>query len=207
MSEQYKRHTAFKLRIGDILLGKPTFEQDRFSALELGNKRIVRVNVVGNIIDKYKNDGDKKYSFVTLDDGSGQIKLKSFGEDIEVTEPVNPGETVVVIGVLRNYNNETYIAPEIAKVVDPKYLLVRKLELEHDRAKNAPKLERKEIVALRDQILEHIKKGETEGGAEVEKIMLAIREASPDIITQEIQKLIEEGIVFEPRPGKLRWLG
>jgi len=33
------------------------------------------------------------------------------------------------------------------------------------------------------------------------------REASPKIINQEIQKLLEEGIIFEPRPGKVRYLG
>jgi hypothetical protein len=31
--------------------------------------------------------------------------------------------------------------------------------------------------------------------------------ASPEIINQEIQKMIEEGMVFEPRPGKVRYLG
>ena len=34
-----------------------------------------------------------------------------------------------------------------------------------------------------------------------------LRGTSPEIINQEIQKMLEEGIIFEPRPGKLRWLG
>jgi len=34
-----------------------------------------------------------------------------------------------------------------------------------------------------------------------------LRDISPIIINQEIQKLLEEGIVFEPRPGKVRYLG
>ena len=48
--------------------------------LELGDKKIVRVNIIGNIVDKYTSEGEKKYGFFTLDDGSGQIKLKSFVE-------------------------------------------------------------------------------------------------------------------------------
>ena len=80
---QFKRHIAYKLRIGDILIGKPIVDEDRFSFLELGNKKIVRINVVGNIVDKYEREGEKKYSFLTLDDGSGQIRLKSFGDDTE----------------------------------------------------------------------------------------------------------------------------
>ena len=77
--QQFKRHIAFKFRIGDLLIGKPIMDGERFSFLELGDKKIMRVNVMGNIIDKYESEGEKKYSFLTLDDGSGQIKLKSFG--------------------------------------------------------------------------------------------------------------------------------
>jgi hypothetical protein len=36
---------------------------------------------------------------------------------------------------------------------------------------------------------------------------MAHRDTSAEIINQEIQKLLEEGIIFEPRPGKVRWLG
>jgi hypothetical protein len=34
-----------------------------------------------------------------------------------------------------------------------------------------------------------------------------LRDISPSIIHQEIKKLLEEGIIFEPQPGKIRWLG
>ena len=30
---------------------------------------------------------------------------------------------------------------------------------------------------------------------------------APEIINQEIKKLLEEGMAYEPRPGKLRFLG
>jgi RPA family protein len=208
MADQYKRNIAYKMRIGDILLGKPISEQDKFLYLELGNQKISRVNVVGNIVDRYDSEGEKKYSFFTLDDGSGQIKLKIFGDDTEKFKEVTQGETVVVIGTVRNWNNETYIQPEIIKEQDPKYLLVRKIELESKRNKETPKIEdRKEIVALKDKILEQIKESEKEGGIDQEQIILKFREASPDLINQEIKKLLEEGIIFEPRPGRLRYLG
>src|SRR5690606_23443684 len=115
--------------IGDILLGKPIFDNEKFICLELGNKKISRVNVIGNIVDKFESEGEKKYTFFTLDDGSGQIRLKTFGEeDSEKFKKVGQGETVVLIGVVRNWNNETYVQPEIISKQDPKYLLVRKLE-------------------------------------------------------------------------------
>jgi RPA family protein len=204
---QFKRHIAYKFRIGDLLIGKPVFDGDRFSFLELGDRKIVRVNVIGNIVDKYESEGEKKYSFVTLDDGSGQIKLKSFGDDVEKFKNLNQGQTVLVIGVLRNWNNETYISPEIVKEQDPKYLLVRKKEIEKEKSKNAKPVAREQIVAIKDKILDKIKNAEEEGGIDLDKIILELRDISPEIINQEIKKLLEEGIIFEPRPGRVRWLG
>ena len=208
MTDQYKRNTAYKLRVGDLILGKPVFDGEKFLFLELGNKKISRTNVVGNIIDKYEAEGDKKYIFFTLDDGSGQIKLKSFGEDSDKFSKIGQGETVVVIGVMRSWNNETYIQPEIIKQTDPKYLLVRKLEIEKERKENSKPIETKEEVkAINDRILDAIKNSEDDGGIDTEKIILEFRDISPDIINSEVQKLLEEGIIFEPRPGRLRYLG
>ena len=210
VEKDFKRNIAFKYRVGDLLLGKPIFDQStqRFSFLELGDKKIIRVNLVGNIIDKYESEGEKKYIFLTFDDGSGQIKLKSFGDDAQKFKGVTLGQTVVVIGVVRNFNNETYIAPEIIKEQDPKYLLIRKLELEKQRTVNAPPIENKaQVIAIKDQILAKIKTAEAEGGIEIDSIIMSLRQSSPEIINQEIKKLMEEGIIFEPRPGKLRYLG
>ena len=125
MAEQFKRNTAYKLRIGELLMGTPLINGDRFNFLELGNRKIVRINLVGNIVDKYESKGageseGKRYMFFTLDDGSGQIKLKSFGDDSEKFNNIFQGQTVVVIGNLKHWNNETYVAPEIIKEVDVK---------------------------------------------------------------------------------------
>ncbi len=205
--EQFKRNIAFKLRIGDLLIGKPLFRDEKFACLELGSKQIMRVNIIGNIIDRYDSEGETKYTFFTLDDGSGQIKLRTFGDDVEKFKTVTQGQTVLVIGVLRNYNNETYIMPEIIREQDAKYLLVRKLETDKEKEASAKSLGREEIVAVKDKILGTIKNSEETGGIEIDQIILNLRDTSPTIINQEIQKFIEEGIVFEPRPGKVRYLG
>lgn len=205
--QQFKRNIAYKFRIGDLLIGKPIFDSERFSFLELGNKKIVRVNVIGNIVDKFDSEGEKRYSFVTLDDGSGQIAIKSFGDDVTKFSGLGQGQTIAVIGTLRSFNNEVYIFPEIIKELNGKYLLVRKLELEKDREKNSPPVRREQIGAIKDKILEKIKTSEESGGIDTEKIILELRDFSPEIINQEIKRLLEEGIIFEPRPGKVRWLG
>jgi len=36
---QFKRNVAYKLKIGDILLGKPVMNGEKFSFLELGDKK------------------------------------------------------------------------------------------------------------------------------------------------------------------------
>ena len=173
MAEQrFKRNVAYKFRIGDILIGKPVMNGDRFSFLELGNKKIIRVNVIGNIVDKYESGDERKYLFMTLDDGSGQIKLKTFGDDSDKFKKIYQGQTVLVIGFLRYWNDETYISPEIIGERDPKYLLLRKLETERDKALNARPVERGQIISVKDKILELIQSSEDNGGIEVDVIIL-----------------------------------
>jgi len=203
MSDTIKRATAYKLKIGDILQGKPTLDGEKLSFLEFSDKKINRVNIVANIIEKYLSEGEKKYLSFTLDDASGQIQARVFGDDIERFKNIEQGNTVLVIGLLRWFNNETYILPEIIKILDSRYLLVRKLEFERDKPKQVNK---DEVKALKDSIIEMIKSEETNGGIETESIILKLK-ASPELINQEIRKLLEEGLIYEPRPGKLRFLG
>lgn len=188
-------------------MGKPIMDNERFSFLELGHKKIVRVNIIGNIVDRYDSEGETKFTAFTLDDGSGQIKMRCFGDDVQKFKNITQGLTVLVIGVLRYWNNDTYISPEIIKEQDPKYLFVRKLETEKEREKTTETLGRDQIVAVKDRILGAIKDAEETGGVEIEKMIMNLRDISPTIINQEVQKLLEEGIVFEPRPGRVRYLG
>ena len=205
--QQFKRNIAYKFRIGDLLLGKPIMDGEKFSFLELGNKKIVRVNLIGNIVDKYESGEERKYLSLTLDDGSGQIKLKSFTDNVEKFKDIHQGQTVAVIGVLRHWNDETYVSPEIIRELDPKYLLIRKLETEKEKILNSPPVAKEQIVAIKDKILDMIKDSEDEGGIDKNQIITNLQNISPEIINQEIQKLLEEGIAFEPRPGKIRYLG
>ena len=205
--QQFKRNIAFKLRIGDILSGKPITENERFIALELGKKKVVRVNVIGNVIDRYGGEGEKKFTIITLDDGSGQIKAKAFGDDIKRIENANQGQTILIIGVLRHFNNELYISPEIVREMDPRYLLIRKIEVEKKKSGTAEPLPKDQMVAVRDRILGAIKAAEEDGGVEMDKLIMTLSTIAPVIINQEVEKFLEEGIIFEPRPGKVRYLG
>ena len=200
---QYKRNVAYKMRIGEILAGKIILDGERFKFLDIAGKQVVRVNLIANVIDKYIQDGEKKFGSVTLDDATGQIKLKVFGEDIEKFSQLNQGDTIMAIGLLRTWNNEIYITPEIIKKKEPAYLLIRKLEIEKDQPKITDKAQ---LVELKDKIIQMTKDSEKDGGANIDQIILTLKE-SPDLINQEIKKLLEDGVIYEPRPGKIRYLG
>ncbi len=124
---QMQRNTAYKVWIGDLFKGNISADESRFNYIEISNKKIVRVNLIANVVDKYESS-TKPYASLTLDDSSGQIRVKAF-EDIENIKQFGIGNTILVVGTLRCFNDELYLLPEIVKHVDEKWLLVRKLEL------------------------------------------------------------------------------
>ncbi len=203
MADEFKRHVAYKLKIGDILGGSQITDGERLKFIEVNGMNIARTNIIANVIDKYIQEDEKKFASITLDDSSGQIKLKAFGEDIEKLKKFEQGDTILTIGLIREWNKEVYILPEILKKKEPEYLLLRKLEID----KNKPaQIDKKEIVELKDKLLTAIKREDANGGADI-KILMAELGAKQEIMNQEIRKLLEEGTIYEPRPGKVRYLG
>jgi len=217
MAEFKKRETAYKLRIGEILNGTPIIEEtkneetgnkERFRFLEIGEKQIIRVNLIANVIDKFSSEGEKKFATVTVDDATGQVRLKLFGDDVSKFENLNHGDTILIIGLLRSYNNEVYVSPEIIKKIDPRYLLIRKLEIEkNQKSRQADSDKSGQIGSLREEIIKTLQSSEDPGGVETEQIILKIKSSDPSAINSEIIKLLEDGVIFEPRPGRVRYLG
>lgn len=203
MEQQYKRNIAYKVRIGSILSGSQTIENERLQSVDIEGNKVVRINLIANIIDKYIQEGEKQFGSVTLDDASGQIKMKSFGDDVTAFEELNQGDTVQVVGLLRSWKDEIYITPEIIKKKEPGFLLVRKMEIEK---KMPNKLDKAQMTALKDKMMVMIKDAEKDNGIETEKLIIELKE-SPEAINTEIKRLLEEGVIYEPRPGKLRYLG
>jgi RPA family protein len=209
---QYKRNIAYKLRIGQILAGEQNIQDEKLLNIKVANKEVSRVNIIANIIDKFIQEGEKQFGSITLDDASGQIKVKVFGQDLDKIQDLQQGDTIVLIGLLRTWNQEIYIIPEIIKKKSPEFLLIRKLETDLEIPKSLSPDKTKE---LKEKILLAIKQAETSDseetnpeslGIEVDKLILNLKE-SPEVINSEIKKLLEEGLIYEPRPGKLRYLG
>ena len=218
MPEYRKRETAHKLRIGDLLKGEPIFDQTppepgtqitnpRLLHVALGNKKVVRVNLIANVIEKFESTGETKFATITVDDGSGQIRARVFSDDLHKLEGITQGDTLIVIGLVRSYNDELYISPDIIRKQDPKYLLIRKLELDKETPKQPTKEEKKELKSHRDDIIDLVKSSEDNEGIDKDEIILKFKNAKPEVLSQEIQKLLEEGIIYEPKPGRVRYLG
>ena len=203
MAEEFKRHTAYKLKIGDILNGPQITDGERLKFVEVNGTNVARVNLIANVIDKYIQEDEKKFASITLDDSSGQIKLKAFGEDVEKLKAFEQGDTILTIGLIREWNKEVYVLPEIMKKKEPEYLLLRKLEI--DKNKPAP-VDKKESTDFKEKLLTAIKREDANGGADIKALTTELG-AKQDLMNTEIRKLLEEGIIYEPRPGKVRYLG
>src|SRR3989344_7586421 len=109
MVEAFKRQTAYKLWINDLLVNEFVKNEDNQSMAYLNfmDKQISRVNIVATVVQVLKNS-EKQYAFLTIDDSSGQIRAKTWNESIQLLDNVNIGDAILLIGRIREYNNEIY---------------------------------------------------------------------------------------------------
>ena len=157
-----------------------------------------RLNLLKQTLASLKKNSDSKLQIIVVDSSIN----KEVPEYLEKLKGIMQGDTLQVIGNIREWNSELYALPEIIKKVDPRWLLVRKLEIQNSR-KNSP-ISKNSL--LKDSIMKLIKDAESEGGIDTDKIIMDT-EANPNLINTEIKKLLEEGLIYEPRPGKIRYLG
>ena len=128
-----KREPAIKVRIKDIVSGK-FFHGNKeemkpsFLITPFGQK-VSRVNILATVTDKFLSE-DETYIFFVLDDGTSSIRAKGFREKVEHMKKIEIGDRVIVIGKLREWNDEVYVNVEIMKKIDdPNYETYRKLEI------------------------------------------------------------------------------
>ncbi|MDI6825743.1 MAG: OB-fold nucleic acid binding domain-containing protein [Candidatus Aenigmarchaeota archaeon] len=125
------RQKAIKTRISDILNGKFVRKEGlepSYVLTELGQK-ISRANLVATIVDKFMSE-DGNYSNITVDDDSDSIRVKAFKENSNIFDNLDVGDSVMVIGKVREYADEKYIIPDIVKkIADPNYESLHRLEV------------------------------------------------------------------------------
>lgn len=198
-----KRNVAYKVRISDILNG--SFVKDEMSAgyLKLGNFNVSRINVIANLV--YKSEQPSSANSL-IDDGSGKISLRVF-ENRNIFSKIDIGDFVMVIGKVREFSNERYVIPEIVKKVDDlKWIDVRNLELKNadfESAEIKSKPADEEPKAVSEEIYLLIKSLDNGDGADFDAVIKNSKNSNAE---QMITKLLENGDVFEVKPGKLKVL-
>jgi len=217
---QPQRQTAHKLWISDLYSSELKKDIGEFEPnyILIKNKKVSRINLIANVVMKYQNE-DRTYTNITLDDGSGLIRLKAWKEDTNLLNDLEVGDIILVIARPRQYNSEVYLAPEIVKKIDnPQWVTVRKLELEKESGKptiiekelpqEKPLFVEEEIIeepteSNRQKILNLIERYSTEDGADSIEV-IKHSNLEEEQANKLIFELIKEGEIFQYKPGKLR---
>jgi RPA family protein len=199
---------ALKASIIQIMEGEE--EQGEFTLIKISGKTVARVNVIGAIVAK-----DEDGQTALIDDGTGTIRVRTFGEEQKPIVNLEIGDIVNIIGRVRSYSGERYVSVEIIKKTTAAYKKLRELEIQLSN-KNAPvqktvaKAENIYEDALPEEdfsgamkIRELIRELDSGKGADLMEITSKTDVPNPDTV---IKNLLEMGEIFEVRPGKLKVL-
>ena len=193
--------------------------------LEDGGKRILsphgvemrRVVVVGLITEHFirEAEGDKqRYESITIDDGSGAVRLKVWGErGSSLMKDGQDGALVLVVGKVEKYGEEIHIDPELVREVkDPNVMSLHLLEryetilkrtgvalpetspyqqesLETDYSESSPKPKnRPTIGGVTGEILEFIRANAKPEGVHMKDIVAHFKKK--DLESKEIQEKV-----------------
>ena len=227
-----KRSTAYRIRLKNIV-NSPYEKREGFnpSVIKFNNLEISRVNVIASIVGKYLTD-DQNYCAITLDDGSETIRVKNFGAEVGVIKELNAGDIVRIIGKVKEYNEEKYIAGEISKVLNPNWIIVNEIELSNQKqtttdsstADSINKVietktnssENEEIISIssessdsessiKQKILQYLKNNDNGTGVIMDQIMTSL-DVSSEEVKDSLYELLKVGEIYEPKKGILKIL-
>ncbi len=223
-TKTFYRHPAVKIIIKELEDSNYVEEhnQNPHYILTVDQKKIFRVNVLGIIVHKELRG---TVNNLLIDDGTGKIMVRFF-EESKTLLNLEVGEVVLILGRVREYQKEKYILPEIVKKTNSLWLKVRSRELQITAAarKSLPleikntaieaKKEKDETIIEEDiedhlaslpfqkiiKLITDLDQGE---GVFIEELL----ERSPLKKTEELlEKMLENGNIFQNLPGKVRVL-
>ncbi len=125
-----KRLTAVKTRIKPLVTGK-YIARDGFDpnyVITSNGVRVSRARILATVVDKFISETGK-FASITLDDGTDTIRTKMFTM-LSIFDGIEIGDIVDVIGKVKEYQGEIYLAPEIIKKTEDKnFEILREAEL------------------------------------------------------------------------------
>lgn len=219
--QAFQRDTAFKVWIKDLLEGTYHLQEGwKPNYLVTPKGKITRANIMGVVVSK-ANTELLNYDFLIVDDGTGRITIRSFENDRTFND-FEVGDVVNIIGKPREYAKEIYLASEaIQKLKDKTWLEVRKKEMEvfpfHLIPKETKEEEQKQQTAEElivedikdpqqvstDELISLIKSLDQGKGVDVEEIIEKAQNPKTETL---IKTLLQQGDVFEIKPGRIKIL-
>ncbi|MDY6778411.1 MAG: OB-fold nucleic acid binding domain-containing protein, partial [Candidatus Nanohaloarchaea archaeon] len=143
--------TARRVHLEDILEGdyhkKEGFEPNY--VITPNGVRASRVLVVATVVDSFRND-DETYGALTLDDGTETIRAKFF-QDLDEMDEVEEGDILLVVGKVREYEDERYLQPELLRPADIEHELLHRVEAEQLRRKWQQAISRAQTMQENDR--------------------------------------------------------
>lgn len=151
-----ERQNSKNVRISDLLSG--SFLQGDRDAMRpnaimtpLG-EQVGRARIVGTVVEKFQSD-DGRFASLTVDDGSGAIRVRVFENDLKMISGFESGDLVSAAGKVRSFRDETYLAPDfVRRLDDPNGETLFRLEVlrdTYDRKKAAD-----DLRSMHDQMSE-----------------------------------------------------
>ena len=141
----FQRLPAMKVRIASLVKGRYHRGQKEMEPNVLitpGGTTVSRIRVLATVVSSFIND-DGTYASVTLDDGSETIRVKGFRDDLHKIKDLGVGDTIDIIGRVREYEGELYLIPEtVLTITDHNWELVRRLELLREDGRERKVLDR-----------------------------------------------------------------
>jgi RPA family protein len=114
--------------------------------------RVSRAKIVGTVTENFRSE-DGRFGSLTVDDGTGAIRVRVFQNDLHLIEMFRPGDLVSVVGKVKNFHDENYLLPDMVSLLpDPNSELLFRLETLNDIMDK--KRAADDIVRLRNQMSE-----------------------------------------------------
>jgi len=212
-NENVKRLTANKLLIKNILNSEYVKEEGwNPNYLKTEKGKVSKLQLIAFIIGVDNNS-------MTIDDSTGTIILRVFNEE-NIFSGYSLGDCVLVVGKPREFNGSKYVIPDIIRKVDKDWLRFHigllgnniqdekfegKLPLIEDsnNEKKDIKENNEEEISNFQKIMNLIENLDNGSGASIDELII---ESKLDNAEKIINTLLEEGEIFEVRPGIVKVL-
>ena len=204
MASQYARQTAIPCTLHELQSGDWVQNTGLApSGVKTPRAFISRANILGIIVSMQED------AFI-IEDGTGAASVRSFGP---MNVSAHVGDMVLVVARPREFNNERYLALEICKKLrSPAWIAYRKKELEllgtipqPPMPQQAPASPVKPVQNTAEEnstelIIARIRALDNGTGVMVDDL-LSIPQAE-----KYVRTLLEEGEIFEIKPGRVKVL-